>query len=197
MKKDKDIQVIDIDLSNPFKNKIFTGSIVLAVVMGITIASTYSFASKYTLNFRSPFQNPIVIKERITEVIIKEVIKEAEVIEEKVREATKEAEVTFSPSNRLVAHTEQRPDVYAKIVEYFGDDSMVAGELISRESSLNPHAINPTSGACGLGQALPCGKMECSLDDVDCQLAWVKEYIDARYGDVQTALAFHDRNNWY
>jgi hypothetical protein len=72
-----------------------------------------------------------------------------------------------------------------------------AAELIAREASFNPSAINPTSGACGLPQALPCSKMDCDLTDIDCQLDWQKDYIAGRYGTVTKALQFHDINGWY
>jgi len=72
-----------------------------------------------------------------------------------------------------------------------------AAELIAREASFNPGAINPSSGACGLPQSLPCSKMNCSLDDIDCQLDWQKDYIAGRYGTITKALEFHDANGWY
>jgi len=72
-----------------------------------------------------------------------------------------------------------------------------AAELIGRESGFNPKAVNPSSGACGLSQSLPCKKMGCSLDDVECQLAWQKGYIAKRYGTVTKALAFHDAHGYY
>lgn len=69
--------------------------------------------------------------------------------------------------------------------------------LIGKESTYNPGAINPTSGACGLFQALPCGKMKCSLDDVDCQLNWGADYIKRRYGNPTNAWKFWQEHNWY
>lgn len=72
-----------------------------------------------------------------------------------------------------------------------------AAELEAREGGFDPGAINPTSGACGLPQALPCKKMGCSLTDIDCQLDWMKGYIGDRYGTVENALKFRIVNNWY
>ena len=95
------------------------------------------------------------------------------------------------------SHSKNRPGVYAKIVKFFGKDSRVVGELLARESSMNPLAINPTSGACGLFQSLPCEKMGCSLNDIDCQMRWGKQYIENRYGSPEGALAFWRRNGWY
>ena len=189
----KDI-VKEIVIDNPFKSKKFTlGLLGVTAVLGLVIG-TYAFANIYTVNLRSPIllQNPIMVNERLIQVEIKQ---------EESKEATSEAEpvkkTSFSPSDTLIKQTAQRPDVYSRIVAIFGSESMKYGELISRESSLNPQAINPSSGACGLAQALPCEKMDCSLDDVDCQLAWISEYVEARYGNIDNALAFHDANNWY
>lgn len=69
--------------------------------------------------------------------------------------------------------------------------------LIGRESGCNPGAINPSSGACGIPQALPCSKMNCSLSDPVCQLRWMENYVMNRYGSWENAKAHHDANNWY
>lgn len=68
-------------------------------------------------------------------------------------------------------------------------------ELIRRESGCNPNAVNPSSGACGIPQALPCSKLGTS-DPVQ-QLAWMNNYVSQRYGSWEAALSFHDRNNYY
>lgn len=70
-------------------------------------------------------------------------------------------------------------------------------EVIAKESGFNPQAINVSSGACGLGQALPCEKMGCSLDDLSCQMSWMNRYITSRYGSPSNALKFHRANGWY
>jgi len=72
-----------------------------------------------------------------------------------------------------------------------------AAELIGKESGFNPFAVNPTSGACGVCQSLPCAKMNCELSDIDCQLDWQWNYIANRYGTITKALAFHQINGWY
>lgn len=70
-------------------------------------------------------------------------------------------------------------------------------ELVARESSWNPHAVNPSSGSCGLAQELPCGKSGCQTGDPVCQLEWMRRYVKGRYGDVWSAISFHNANNWY
>lgn len=79
-------------------------------------------------------------------------------------------------------------------------------ELITNESGWNPFAINSSSGACGLGQALPCQKMNCENWDYECQVRWTATYIKDRY-DTPTNAWNHwqsrvpidgeDVGNWY
>lgn len=54
-------------------------------------------------------------------------------------------------------------------------------ELITNESGWNPYAANPNGGACGIGQALPCSKMDCEQWDYSCQVDWTLNYIKNRY----------------
>lgn len=70
-------------------------------------------------------------------------------------------------------------------------------ELISRESSWNPNAVNPSSGACGLGQQLPCGKWSHKWNDPVGGLIDAHNYVMGRYGSWYAAIQWHDANNWY
>ncbi|MEK6879068.1 MAG: hypothetical protein AABY22_05640, partial [Nanoarchaeota archaeon] len=65
--------------------------------------------------------------------------------------------------------------------------------------SFNPYAINSSSGACGLGQALPCSKMKCDLSDTACQISWTINYIKDRYGNPTNAYRFwlNQYPRWY
>lgn len=82
--------------------------------------------------------------------------------------------------------------------EIFGTEHWGAlEELIQRESTWNPYAVNSSSGACGLGQALPCSKMDCEKWDYECQIRWMANYIENRYGTPTEALSFHSEKNWY
>lgn len=90
-------------------------------------------------------------------------------------------------------------DVKTLVLSYFPKDQRPAvEELVFRESSWNPHAINAWSGATGLFQALPWSKTGCnSTEDIKCQAAWGEAYIRDRYGDAWTALNFWYANGWY
>lgn len=73
--------------------------------------------------------------------------------------------------------------------------------IVRHESSWNPRAFNPSSGSCGLAQALPCKKMASHGKDYRhnpvTQLRWMKEYVSNRYGSFRNAAAFWNNNEWY
>lgn len=69
------------------------------------------------------------------------------------------------------------------------------------EAGWNPTAVNPSSGAYGLAQALPKEKYASAGSDWKTnggtQLRWMMDYIENRYGSPAKAWSFHQRNNWY
>lgn len=69
--------------------------------------------------------------------------------------------------------------------------------IYGHESGNNPGAINASSGACGLGQALPCSKMPCSLSDYVCQDQFFTSYMLSRYGSWENAQAFWIANHYW
>lgn len=71
--------------------------------------------------------------------------------------------------------------------------------LIGKESGCNPGAVNRSSGACGIPQALPCSKLPCPLDasGAVCQLNWMERYVMGRYGSWAAARSFHANRGWY
>lgn len=70
--------------------------------------------------------------------------------------------------------------------------------IVGRESGWNPNATNPSSGACGLAQALPCSKIGGAggYDPVTA-LRWQHQYVTSRYGGYAQAYAFWSANHWY
>jgi type II secretory pathway pseudopilin PulG len=79
---------------------------------------------------------------------------------------------------------------------YSGSGDPYLDYIIAHESSGNQYAMN-SIGACGLFQALPCGKMGCALSDVQCQLAWGRNYAVSRYGSTYAAYLFWTANHWW
>lgn len=80
-----------------------------------------------------------------------------------------------------------------------GDCSTKHGKeyIYCKESRGNPAAINQSSGACGIGQAYPCSKMNCSLSDYNCQDKFFTDYMLNRYGSWTNAEQFHRANKWW
>jgi len=78
-----------------------------------------------------------------------------------------------------------------------GSEAEAKAFIYAKESGNNPGAINKSSGACGLGQALPCSKMGCSLSDYACQDAWFTNYMRSRYGTWVKAQAFWLSHKWW
>jgi hypothetical protein len=73
--------------------------------------------------------------------------------------------------------------------------------IVGHESGWNVHARNASSGAYGLGQALPASKMAPYgsdwRDSANTQLRWMLAYIGSRYGDPNVAAAFWRAHHWY
>ena len=76
-------------------------------------------------------------------------------------------------------------------------DTVSAYALIMRESGCNPNAVNASSGACGLGQQLPCGKWPHTWNEPIGALIDMQNYVFARYGTWAAALSHSYAVNWY
>ena len=116
-------------------------------------------------------------------------------LEDKIKQLEAEVQAKAERKQYLASLSQpQRWMLEAGIPENQWD---VAYELVRRESTWNPSAVNPSSGACGLQQELPCGKSGCNLGDAICGLKWMQEYVNSRYGGWGQAVAWHNANNWY
>ncbi|MFD7403782.1 transglycosylase SLT domain-containing protein [Streptomyces sp. NPDC059866] len=73
--------------------------------------------------------------------------------------------------------------------------------IVDHESDWNYRAVNPSSGAYGLFQALPGSKMSSVGSDWQTnpatQIKWGLNYMNERYGSPCDAWAFWQANNWY
>lgn len=95
------------------------------------------------------------------------------------------------------AQPESVKQIAERMVEQtFGPNSFNAfDKVITVESEWDPNAVNPETGACGIGQALPCKKMP--DHSITGQLSWVITYIANRYGSPQAAWHHELAYNWY
>lgn len=74
-------------------------------------------------------------------------------------------------------------------------------KIVEHESNWDHTASNPSSGAYGLVQALPGGKMASAGADwktnPKTQIKWGLEYMNERYGSPCGAWNFWQTNHWY
>ncbi|MEY9878454.1 tRNA(Met) C34 N-acetyltransferase TmcA [Streptacidiphilus sp. MAP12-33] len=74
-------------------------------------------------------------------------------------------------------------------------------QIISHESGWNITATNASSGAYGLGQALPASKMASAGADwqtnPSTQIKWALDYMNSTYGSPNAAWSFWQANGWY
>lgn len=69
--------------------------------------------------------------------------------------------------------------------------------MVQKESRWNPNAVNKSSGACGLAQALPCSKLGPNWSNPVVALNWMNGYVNGRYGSWENAYNFWQKNRWY
>jgi len=69
--------------------------------------------------------------------------------------------------------------------------------MVQKESGWNPNAVNKSSGACGLAQALPCSKLGPNWSNPVVALNWMNDYVNGRYGGWENAYNFWVAKRWY
>ncbi|MER7898708.1 transglycosylase SLT domain-containing protein [Streptomyces sp. NPDC096046] len=73
--------------------------------------------------------------------------------------------------------------------------------IVDHESDWNYKAVNPSSGAYGMFQALPASKMSSAGADwrtnPATQIKWGLSYMNDRYGSPCEAWSFWQANHWY
>ncbi|WP_328438765.1 lytic transglycosylase domain-containing protein [Streptomyces sp. NBC_00444] len=81
------------------------------------------------------------------------------------------------------------------------DQFQCFSNIVDHESDWNYKAVNPSSGAYGLFQALPAGKYASAGADWQTnpatQIKWGLGYMNDRYGSPCDAWAFWQANSWY
>ncbi|MFI9615667.1 transglycosylase SLT domain-containing protein [Streptomyces sp. NPDC052023] len=82
-----------------------------------------------------------------------------------------------------------------------GDQFQCFSNIVDHESDWNYQAVNPSSGAYGLFQALPASKMSSVGADWQTnpatQIKWGLNYMNDRYGSPCGAWSFWQANHWY
>lgn len=122
-----------------------------------------------------------IARKEIASVTTKEPVKEVVVV------GTKVAAPTYSGS-----HAD-----WMAAAGIAASDFGYVEKLIQKESGWNPNAMNSSSGACGLVQALPCSKLGPNWNDPVVALRWGQGYVTGRYGGWAGAWAHSASYGWY
>lgn len=110
-------------------------------------------------------------------------------------EALRKAQFTPAPTaTRTISGTKSDWMRAAGIPE---DQWQYVDFIVAKESSWNPNAVNASSGACSLAQALPCSKINGDWRDPVVALRWQYNYVNSRYGGYKGAYNFWLANSWY
>lgn len=116
------------------------------------------------------------------------------------QQVAKEAKIAVQRASvAKLSPSDARRIAYDMVVAAFGESEWsYFDSLITRESGWNPQAMNASSGACGLPQALPCRKLPNGINStVEEQVQWTINYIKNRYGTPSEAVSFHNSRGWY
>lgn len=85
--------------------------------------------------------------------------------------------------------------------DYGSEQYKCFNNIVIRESNWDINATNPSSGAYGIPQALPGGKMASAGSDwrtnPATQIIWGIEYMKDRYGSPCSAWGFKSSHGWY
>lgn len=115
--------------------------------------------------------------------------------------ATRTVSVTRSLERKPATPVVPQGSARSQAQAIFGSQFSCIDSIISHESGWSVTATNPSSGAYGLGQALPGSKMAPYGSDwrysANTQLRWLKSYVDGRYGGACGAWSFWQSHNWY
>ncbi|MGW2957459.1 aggregation-promoting factor C-terminal-like domain-containing protein [Streptomyces sp. NPDC001220] len=126
--------------------------------------------------------------------------------EQAAKEAKERAEAKKAASRSSVTFAVQSSYSVAQI-QAMAQQMVASGQyqcfsnIVSHESGWNYQAVNASSGAYGLFQALPGSKMSSVGADWQTnpatQIKWGLNYMNSRYGSPCQAWSFWQANSWY
>lgn len=100
-----------------------------------------------------------------------------------VEAATKQVEIIGSKVNTLPYTGGGSKTEWLAASAIPADSWGYADFMVQKESGWNPNAVNRSSGACGLAQALPCSKLGPNWNNPVVALNWMNGYVNGRYYD--------------
>ena len=123
--------------------------------------------------------------------------------EEQAKQETKASNAPKTASTASIPSVQEAFDQLCEEYHLTQEQKNMWSFIIDHESGWNPTNQNASSGAYGLGQALPAGKMAPYGDDYmtnpKTQLKWMYSYMTEgnRYGSIEAAYNFWLAHNWY
>ena len=205
--------------ANKLKPRIDRKKLIIGIIVGVISLVIYSQIAHYTKQAR--LERELEQQTKVLELKVEELNntseqsnlkqRQIEALQKELEQKTKELQAKRENQARALAESSQtvsKPAVAGAAVAVSGScgewiaqagvsDVASAIELIRRESGCDPNAVNRSSGACGIAQELPCGKSGCGLGNPVCQIKWMQNYVNARYGGWANAIAWHNSHNWY
>lgn len=204
--------------ANKLKPKINRKKLIIGIIVGVMSLVIYSQIAHYTKQAR--LERELEQQAKVLELKVKELQntseqsqlkqRQIEALQKELEQKTKELQAKRENQARAIAESSQavsKPQVSGAtavsgsceqwMAQAGVNDLASARELIRRESGCNPNAVNRSSGACGIAQELPCGKSGCGLGNPVCQIKWMQNYVNARYGGWANAIAWHNAHHWY
>ncbi|WP_327719154.1 transglycosylase SLT domain-containing protein [Streptomyces sp. NBC_00490] len=137
----------------------------------------------------------------------KSAVEKKEAAEKAAKEAKERAEVKAAAASRSSSSFPVQSSYSTAQIQAMARQMVPSGQwtcfsnIVDHESSWNYTAVNASSGAYGLFQALPGSKMSSVADDwrtnPATQIKWGLNYMDSRYGSPCEAWSFWQANNWY
>ncbi|MFE3035461.1 transglycosylase SLT domain-containing protein [Streptomyces canus] len=147
-----------------------------------------------------------VAEESARKAAAKSAIEKKEAAEQAAKEAKERAEAKTKASRSSSSFPVQSSYTVAQI-QAMAASMVPSGQfqcfsnIVDHESSWNYRAVNASSGAYGLFQALPGSKMSSVGADWQTnpatQIKWGLNYMDSRYGSPCEAWSFWQANHWY
>ncbi|WP_328750226.1 lytic transglycosylase domain-containing protein [Streptomyces sp. NBC_00285] len=147
-----------------------------------------------------------VAEESARKAAAKSAIEKKESAEKAAKEAKERAEAKKAASRDASSFPVQSSYTTAQI-QAMASSMVPSGQfqcfsnIVDHESSWSYTAVNASSGAYGLFQALPGSKMSSVGSDwrtnPATQIKWGLNYMDSRYGSPCEAWSFWQANHWY
>ena len=147
-----------------------------------------------------------IAEESARKAAAKSAIEKKEAAEKAAKEAKERAEAKSAASRSSSSFPIQSSYSIAQI-QSMAASMVPSGQfqcfsnIVDHESSWNYRAVNASSGAYGLFQALPGSKMSSVGADWQTnpatQIKWGLNYMDSRYGSPCEAWSFWQANHWY